>query len=59
MAATLDGRVEASGAVFEAKFMLMKRRRFVQFLCSAVENILRLRSCNASARWTPQSALEH
>ena len=28
MAATLDGRVEASGAVFEAKFMLPCQRHF-------------------------------
>ena len=28
MAATLDGRVEATGAVFEAKFMLPCRTRF-------------------------------
>ena len=43
MGATLDGLVEASGAVFEAKFMLPW-----SFSEEAAAGFLRLRSCTSS-----------
>ena len=43
MAATLDGRVEATGAVFEAKFMRSRRKRRPRNTC---------RSCSIICGWS-------